>query len=346
MSYLAGPAQMHSSISGKGYETPNFDGSFLPRVALQDHPLVAFAAGDVCAVQVFEQGNGVLARNAGPQLEIRDAETRRPPLGKQAAQLFHCGVMKHQILADADQAFLAEQDFEQGACPRGFHAGLGQHFGHCGDGQTGLLKGAFDGLPRVLLVLAHHHRMAVQSHAFAFGLRSAWANTSATAGTARPACSKARSMACRACSSSSRITTAWPCNRTISPSATTSCEAASSASSRNGGMSWARLARSSGRATPASSGCCRWNSRTVFCNRSHAAWNQARSTNQGDASGSSTRPASAAARSMADAAIPVRATRSAIAMPKSASRPSRAMRAARSEPASTPSRCATSNPRA
>ena len=74
------------------------------------------------AVEVFEQGNGVLAGDAGPFLELAHLK----PLGLAGRQEFpqavQRGAVKNQVLADADQPFLAQEDFEQGAGAPGFDA--------------------------------------------------------------------------------------------------------------------------------------------------------------------------------------------------------------------------------
>src|ERR1017187_2365980 len=83
---------------------------------------VAVATSDVCAVEVFQQGNGVLAGDAGPFLELAHLK----PLGLAGRQEFpqaeKRGAVKNQVLADADQPFLAQEDFEQGAGAPGFDA--------------------------------------------------------------------------------------------------------------------------------------------------------------------------------------------------------------------------------
>src|SRR5271154_7528763 len=42
--------------------------------ALQNDPGVPFAPRDPLAIEIFEQWNGILTRNAGPILELRDRE--------------------------------------------------------------------------------------------------------------------------------------------------------------------------------------------------------------------------------------------------------------------------------
>src|ERR1039457_4080074 len=100
---------------------------------------VAFATRNVRAVEVFEQGNGVLAGDAGPFLELAHLK----PLGlagsQELAQAVERGAVKDQVLADAAQPFLAQKDFEQGAGAAGLDAGLGQDLGDRGGGPPRLV---------------------------------------------------------------------------------------------------------------------------------------------------------------------------------------------------------------
>ena len=50
------------------------------QLTLQNNPRISFAAGDMLAVQVFEQGNGVLAAEAGDFLKGRNVEAITPGL--------------------------------------------------------------------------------------------------------------------------------------------------------------------------------------------------------------------------------------------------------------------------
>ncbi len=76
---------------------------------LQHNPIVALAARDPLAVQEFEQGNGVLARDAGPFLEISHVETRTLSRGQQAAQRGNRGLVKNQIGADSHQPLFTQK---------------------------------------------------------------------------------------------------------------------------------------------------------------------------------------------------------------------------------------------
>src|ERR1017187_3060843 len=129
---------------------------------------VAFATGDVRAVEVFEQGNGVLAGNAGPFLELAHLK----PLGlagrQELPQAVERGAVKDQVLADADQPFLAQEDFEQGAGAADLDAGLGEHFGDRGDGQRSLFEGAFDGGACLLFVILEDDAVVAGADGLAF----------------------------------------------------------------------------------------------------------------------------------------------------------------------------------
>ncbi len=121
------------------------------------------------AVEVFKQGNGILAGDAGPFLEL----THLKPLGlagsQQLPQAVERGAVKNQVLADADQAFLAQEDFEQGAGAPGFDAGLGKHFGDRRNGQRGLLEGVFDGGAGLLFVILEDDAVGAGANGLAFG---------------------------------------------------------------------------------------------------------------------------------------------------------------------------------
>src|SRR5580704_12644551 len=69
---------------------------------LQDDPGIPFPARDPFAIQVFEQWDGVLARNTGPILEFRDRKLHALFLGKKRAEGFDRGCMKDQFVAHAD----------------------------------------------------------------------------------------------------------------------------------------------------------------------------------------------------------------------------------------------------
>src|ERR1017187_2508341 len=138
------------------------------RCSLYYQTPVAVATSDVCAVEVFEQGNGVLAGNAGPFLELAHLK----PLGlagrQELPQAVERGAVKDQVLADADQPFLAQEDFEQGAGAADLDAGLGEHFGDRGDGQRSLFEGAFDGGACLLFVILEDDAVVAGADGLAF----------------------------------------------------------------------------------------------------------------------------------------------------------------------------------
>src|ERR1700722_9454983 len=100
---------------------PTFTAStifLLYRIVLKNDAAFPVAAGDVFAVQVFEQRDGVLARHAGPILEVGDGEACALARGERLAQCVdRCGVID-QLVADANQLAILQQNLQEGSRSR------------------------------------------------------------------------------------------------------------------------------------------------------------------------------------------------------------------------------------
>src|SRR6266849_7029276 len=112
-----------------GQRSPGSDRNSLPlrrrqnqplprRSSLQNDPLIAHAAGDVLAVEVLQERNGIFARDAGEVLELGDVDLLRLGFlfGKRAAQPLQRLLVKNQVVAQLDQGFLAQQQGHQALC--------------------------------------------------------------------------------------------------------------------------------------------------------------------------------------------------------------------------------------
>ena len=120
---------------------------------LKDEAFVAFAAGDVLAVEEFQQGDGVLARDACPLFEGGDVEALRFAGGEQVAEFVDRGAVEDEIVIDAGEALFAKQKRQQGARARGLDAGFREHLRDRRDGEAGVFEGALDRAAGVLFVL-------------------------------------------------------------------------------------------------------------------------------------------------------------------------------------------------
>src|SRR5688572_29697162 len=88
------------------------------RRPLEDESAVAGAAGDALAVEVFEQGDGVLARDAGDLLEpghVYQAvgRARVGVVAQRGRQAFERLAVEEQVFLDADERARVEQELEE-----------------------------------------------------------------------------------------------------------------------------------------------------------------------------------------------------------------------------------------
>src|ERR1039457_6932257 len=73
------------------------------RVALEDHPDIAFAPCYALPVKKLQQRDGVFARYAGPILEFRHCELLPFPFRQQQPEGLESFAMKYQFIADLDR---------------------------------------------------------------------------------------------------------------------------------------------------------------------------------------------------------------------------------------------------
>ena len=119
------------------------------------------------------------------------------------AQAGDGGVVEDQVFAHAHQPLFANQDLEQRAGARRFHAGFGEHLAHRRHGQPGLLEGALDGRLRLLLVLLEHQPVRAQAHGLALGDEVARVRQQRVQQEGAAACRAAPAWECRAAAGSS-----------------------------------------------------------------------------------------------------------------------------------------------
>ena len=97
---------------------------------LQDEALVPFAPRDVFAVQEFEEGNRVFARDAGPLFEGGHVKTLRFPGGENSRSLSIAERWKTRSSLTRARRFSRSRIGKQRARTRGLDAGFRQHLGH------------------------------------------------------------------------------------------------------------------------------------------------------------------------------------------------------------------------
>ena len=80
-------------------------------ITLQDHALIADAAGDPLTVEILQQWNGMFASDAEEVLEISHVELRGLCLlrGDLPAQRVECIAVKDQLIAKLYQHAIAQQ---------------------------------------------------------------------------------------------------------------------------------------------------------------------------------------------------------------------------------------------
>ncbi len=125
--------------------------------SLQNDSLVPFPARDAFAVEKFEQRDGVLARDACPFLEGGNLETAAATRGEQSTQMSDSRVVQDQLGIDAHQLPFPQKDLHQLARAGRFDARFGECLGGRRRGEAGGLERAFDGLARLLFVVAQTH---------------------------------------------------------------------------------------------------------------------------------------------------------------------------------------------
>ena len=90
---------------------------------LEHDARITLASGDMFAVQKFEKRNGVLAGDTGPVFEVWNGKARAFFLNQHFAQRPNRRNMKHEFIADSNEAFVPNQQLQNVARAVGLDAG-------------------------------------------------------------------------------------------------------------------------------------------------------------------------------------------------------------------------------
>jgi hypothetical protein len=113
---------------------------------LEHHAFVAFTASDMFPIEEFEQRNGVLSRDAGPFLEGADVEARGFTGTEHGSQFGDRGLVKDEVLADADETLFSKKDFQDAPRAGRLDAGFREDFGEGRNGEPRVGECFLDGL--------------------------------------------------------------------------------------------------------------------------------------------------------------------------------------------------------